>query len=376
MSSGLFPRFEHLRRLTDSQGLLHTARGDCPDRFSGYEAIDNAEALRLCALGSETVEAEVSHWLARTHFGFLSRGRRYDSGVRHECDSTGGWTCRGDDALVQSYLARALSAVIVSELPITLRLSAADWWRMLLEEHGHAVYVPLAAANWLIAIGRLRAADPGRDLDRAETFAHWLIEDLYYANRASDWEWCESAWSQRSAVVATGLWHAYHLLGERRILRVAEALTQFVLDRLFNDSMVVPAGTLGTWARGGSKPPYDQTPEEVTSIIELLCAAEQVSGNAAYGDWAELACQWFEGANTRQLPMIDAASGGCHNALTAAGVDPNQGASAMLACLHAYAAIATRPIQIEEPAIPLIVPFVLESLDLVAPQSESNKRAG
>lgn len=342
------PRFDHLRRLTDTQGLLCTARGEVPDRFSGYRAVENAAALRLCAVGTETVDAEVSQLLARTYFGFLSRGRRYDSGVRHHCDSGGGWTNNTDDSWVQSNLARALAAVIVSELPINIRLSAADWWRMLLEEHAARIDTPLVAANWLIAFGQLRAADPGRDLDRVRELAHWLMEDFYYTNRTSGWEWYAPEWLPLAASFPTGLWHAFHMLGERRIFRVAETMTQFVLDGLIRDDLLEPVGTLGGWQRGALKAQYSQSPAEVHSIIELLCTAERVSGNGTYGEYAEVAAKWFDGHNTKGATMIDPSTGGCYDALTANGVDGNQSAASTLACLLTHAVIASRTVHTRE----------------------------
>jgi hypothetical protein len=305
-------------------------------------------ALRLCAIGTETVESDVSRLLAKTYFGCLSRGRRYDSGVRHHCDSTGGWTVRGDDALVQSHLARALAAVIVSELPIRLRLAAADWWRMLLDEHGQRVHTPLAAANWLIAIGKLRAADPGRDLGRVEALAHHLMEDFYYPNRGPGWEWYDTQWTPLAAAIPTGLWYAYNCLGERRIFRVAQAMTQFVIDHLIVDEMLQPVGMQGTWSRGNARPLYNQSPLEVCSIVELLCTAERVSGTISYGDYAEVAARWFEGRNTRSTAMLDPQTGGVFDTLAGEGPDKNQGASAILSCLLTHAALANRPVHVAE----------------------------
>ena len=184
------PRLEHLRRVTDARALMQAARGDCPDRFAGYDAIDNADALRLCALGSDSVQEDTFHRLAGVYYGFLSQGRRKDGRVSHFRDAKGRWRDGGDDALVQSVLARALAAVLVSELPIQTRLSAADWWADLIK-HADQVRSPRAAANWLLAFGQLHSADPGRDLDRAQALARWLVEDCYYPSRSSDWEWFE-----------------------------------------------------------------------------------------------------------------------------------------------------------------------------------------
>ncbi|MCL2329976.1 MAG: hypothetical protein FWC56_01585 [Phycisphaerae bacterium] len=367
MAPTISPRFDHLRRLTDSQGLLHAARGDVPDRFGGYEAIDNAAALRLCAVGTETVDAELSHVLARTYYGFLSRGRHSDSGVRHRCDASGGWINGRNDSLVQSNLARALATVIVSELPITIRLSAADRWRMLLEEHTPRPQSPLPTANWLIALGQLRAADPGRDVSRAEMLAHWLMEGLYYSNRTSTWDWFELEWQPMAALIPTSLWYAYHLLGEQRILRVAQSTTQFVIDHLFEDGIFQPAGNVGSWSPSSTKPHFDQLPAEVCSVVELLCTAECVSGQQAYGEYASAAARWFNGDNIRKTDLIDPTTGGCYDAITANGLNPNQGAQATLACLLTQAAIAARRVNLTERMIsptPTVQTMVQESVEV------------
>ena len=344
------PRLEHLRRMTDARGLMRAARGDCPDRFAGYDAVDNADALRLCALGSESIEADALHVLARTYDAFLSRGRCQDGRVHHACDAKGRWTDNGDDSLVQSRVARALAAVIVSELPIRMRLSAARWWRELITCADKA-WSPRAAANWLIAFGQLRAADPGRDLDRAEALARWLVEDCFYPTRSSDWEWFEPRWAPSAAIIPAGLWSAYELLSERRFASVARVTTHFAIDHLFEDGLFLPVGSGGGWSTSVSKAIFDQAPAETCSVVELLCVAERVTGLSSYGQFAGYAARWFEGNNVKGASLIDLDSGGCRDALTADGIHPDQGSSAIVSYLLTHAALSDRTVIVEEPPV-------------------------
>ncbi len=344
------PRLDHLRRMTDARGLIHSARGDCPDRFAGYDTIDNADALRSCALGSESVEADAFHTLARIYYTFLSRGRCDDGRVHHTCDARGRWKDDGDDALLQSRVARALSAVIVSELPIKMRLSAADWWRELIKQSGEA-RSPCAAANWLIALAQLRVADPGRDLDRGQALARWLVEDCFYPTRSSDWEWLERRWAPRAACIPAGLWSAYEMLGERRYATVARVTTQFVIDNLFEDGLFLPVGNRGGWSASASKAIFDQLPAETCSVVELLCAAERTSGSGVYGQFADFAARWFEGNNVKGAGLIDPESGGCRDAVTADGIDGNQGGAATVSYLLTHATLSTRTVIVEEPPV-------------------------
>jgi len=338
MSDSTAPRLDHLKRLTDSHGIIHDAQLDFPDRFGGYAAVENTDALRLCALASDTVDADTLSTLAGVYFTFLTQARRRDAGVYHHCDPMGQWHNNGDDLLVQSRLACALSSVIVSELPIKMRLTAAEWWRDLL---GHAdnVRFPVAAANWLIALGTLRAADPGKDLDRTEALARWLVEDCYYPVRSGDWEWFESRWAPGAANIPAALWQAYFMLGERRYAGVAEVTTQFVIDHLFEDDMLMPVGTHGGWSRNTSKAAFDQLPAEVCAVAELLQLAERVSEEPEYRRYAQAAAGWFAGNNIHDAEMIDEKDCGCYDSLTITGPNKNQGASAIVSYLLTQAAI-------------------------------------
>jgi hypothetical protein len=353
-------RLDHLRRLTDPRGLIRSAIGDCPDRSTGYDALDNADALRFCALASAGADDDDLRTLAGTYFKFLGRARREDGRIHHTCSALGAWeegrlehsatggpglsACGAqagrevDDALVQSRLARALAAVMVSELPIPLRMAAADWWPVLLS-HAADVHTPRAAANWIIAIGTLHAADPGRNLRVVETLADRLVEDGYYSVRSSDWEWFEPGWTPTAACLPTGLWYAYALLGQRRLAGVARRTTEFVIDHLFEDGVLMPAGTCGCWQKHTERPLYDQLPGEAAAIVELLRTAAEVTDVDHYRGYADRAADWFNGHNIAGEGLVNRASGGCANAIRAGGLDPNQGAAATIAWLLSEAAL-------------------------------------
>ncbi len=341
MLSDVTIRLDHLKRLTDSLGLIRCARGEVPDRFAGYSAVDNADALRLCAMVSDTAEGEIFHGLACTYFRFLTRARIADGRVHHACNAWGKWHDWDDDSLVQSRVALALAAVMVSELPIKLRLAAAHWWPTLLA-HSQSARTPISAANWLRAITQLHSADPGRDLKRAEKIAQWLVEECYYPIRAAEWEWFESRWQAGGAAIPAALWSAFAVFEESRLAIVARATTEFAIENMFVDEMLMPVGVPGGWPRYKSKAGFDQLPSEVCDIVDLFCTAERVDGAKQYGFYSENAAAWFTGQNVHGLSMIDAQTGACFDALTSSGTSPNQGASAIVSVLTAQAYLSTR----------------------------------
>lgn len=325
-------QLDHLRRMTDPRGLMHAAIDDCPNRSRGYESIDQADALRLCAMGSDTVLGDTLGPLAGTYLDYLNRARTGSGRIHHACDAGGVWMDDRDDAMVQARLARALAAVIVSELPIRLRLQAAAWWTQLLA-CADSPQSPSSAGHWLIALGTLRLADPGRDVDRAIKLASYLVEDCYYACRTTGWEWFEPQWTQGAACIPAGLWLAYRMTDERRLGNVARMTTGFVLEHMFENGVCVPVGTVGGWYRDRSKGRFDQKPGEAASLVELFHIADTVSDAGNYDAPAAQAGAWFAGCNISQTPLVNERTGACSDALRPTGADRNFGATATVAYL-------------------------------------------
>jgi hypothetical protein len=340
---------DHLQRLTDRRGLLCAAVEDRPDPLQGYRAVDNADALRLCvaSLAHQPTDRLLS--LAQTCFDMLLNGQTGDGRVHHHCDIHGRWTDDQDDDVVQSRLARALAAVLASDLPIELRLTAGQWWDVLVDRAAW-FQSPIAAANWLMAIQQLDSEESTRHVTDAQKLAAYL-DKCYSSTRWSDWEWFEPDWQPEAAGIPNGLFAACSLLGGRRHLEVAEITTRFIIDHLFEDGLFLPVGTRGGWSAFVEKAVFDQTPAEALSVVELLCTAGAVTLKPVYGEYADYALRWFTGNNFRGECLIDPATGGCASAITSDGTDTNLSASATVACLLAHEHMAERTVVVEEPTV-------------------------
>lgn len=345
----LRPRLDHLHRLTDRRGLLHAAVEDRPDPLQGYRSIDNADGLRLCATGLADLRTERVLLLAQTYFDMLLSGQTGDGRVHHHCDIHGRWTDDQDDDVVQSRLARALAAVLASDLPIELRLTAGQWWDVLVDRAGW-FHSPITAANWLMAIQQLDSEESTRYVTDAQKLATYL-DKCYNSTRWSNWEWFERHWQPQAACIPAGLFAAYSLLGGRRHLEVAEITTRFVIDHLFEDGLFLPVGTRGGWSAFTDKAMFDQVPSEALGAVELLCTAGAVTVNTVYGEYADYALRWFTGNNLRGQCLIDPTTGGCYSAITPDDIDFNQSASATVACLLAHEFMSQRTVVVEEATV-------------------------
>jgi len=79
-----------------------------------------------------------------------------------------------------------------------------------------------------------------------------------------------------------------------------------------------------------------ERPATAATFIDALGAAYYVNQDEALLGPMRAAADWFLGANSRALPLFDFATGGCCDALSASGLNHNQGTEATANCLIAF----------------------------------------
>ena len=86
----------------------------------------------------------------------------------------------------------------------------------------------------------------------------------------------------------------------------------------------------------GENPDEEEMPILSMSVIEALGALFKSERNPELLKSLRSAADWFLGANRRSEALYDFKSGGCHDALTASGVNQNQGTEATVSCLISF----------------------------------------
>src|SRR6185436_11819161 len=94
-----------------------------------------------------------------------------------------------------------------------------------------------------------------------------------------------------------------------------------------------PVATSSFDASSAEHPCFDQQPIEALATVEACLAAWQVTGDPRRSAEAEAAFNWFGGHNVHGLAVASPDDGGCHDGLTADGLNRNQGAESIL-CYH------------------------------------------
>ena len=116
-------------------------------------------------------------------------------------------------------------------------------------------------------------------------------------------------------------------------MKIGHDSLYFLNGILFRDGYLNIVGNEGWYSKGGAIPLFDQQPVDAASINFACMEAYESIGNKEYLDLAKLAHAWYRGANIHSLSLYNEKTGGCFDALTADGVNLNQGAESTLSLL-------------------------------------------
>jgi hypothetical protein len=115
-----------------------------------------------------------------------------------------------------------------------------------------------------------------------------------------------------------------------------ESLKWLVAQQHRDDKHVfVPIGSRGFFPKGKEKARFDQQPVEACATIAACHQAYRATGESLWLEEAWSAFRWFLGDNDLQVPLYDAATGGCRDGLHPDRVNENQGAESTLSFLMA-----------------------------------------
>jgi glycosyltransferase involved in cell wall biosynthesis len=313
------PKIDHLIRLSDDTGPAHHARHVLPDWSHGYWLEDAAAVLVASAKYLDIFGDADAQRLAERCTALLQTligdGRKVAGALDYARHPKGQAT--------DADLAKALWALgyVAHRGPTSLAEAAIDAFHLLMKratfaEAHAAAYAVLGAANYL-------ARFPGafqlkRFLSQqAQTVLEFCTEGDPDAGPDSNWiqRWRQPDWP----IAAQAMSVAANRLGDDRLREASRTLIARTRDATAD-------GT--SFPRLGHNPAREELPVTAAVYIDALGAAYRDSGEEELIHSIRSAADWFLGVNRAGQPLYDFATGGCHDALTASGLNRNQGTEA------------------------------------------------
>lgn len=320
--------YRYLEKMTDQTGIIQFAVSDQPNPQSGWTVDDNARAL-LVALNMEGNRDKLAFLYAQ----FLKDAQREDGWWRNlkvkdrfltDLDSG---DCQG-----RAFL--ACSIAVSSDMEEVSRL-AREMLENALPTLSQLKF-PRSRAYALLGLVRCASlfdSEGKAIMKTAQEFCDDLIY-IYDRSKGQGWYWFEDEVTYCNGIIPQALFAYYSFSGNHRARSIARDSLAFLSDHLFDEGYLNIVGNKGWWQRGKEIPRYDQQPVDACSMVLALKEAYLATEEKQYFDLAGLAWEWYRGKNINKVSLYNKETGGCHDALTPQGVNPNQGAEALLSWLY------------------------------------------
>jgi glycosyltransferase involved in cell wall biosynthesis len=325
----------HLRRMTDSTGMLQHAIYAIPDRFHGYCTDDNARALVAALMYHDLNDDDETLELADVYLSFLHHAFNPDrKRFRNFMDFGRNWL---EDAGADDVHGRAIWALghAAAAAPNESILSFAT--NMFCDglEGVESLKSPRSWAFCLVGIhAYLKRFGGDTHARRIRDDLAGRLFDMFQANRGDDWPWLEDTVTYANAKLPHALILAGQWIPRRDMLEQGLRSLQWLIDLQIDDHKNVSLiGNQGWMTRGGHRARFDQQPIEAFALIEACAEAYRGTQDRVWIDRARDALGWFTGNNDTRSVLYDYETGGCRDGLHADGPNLNQGAESTLAWL-------------------------------------------
>lgn len=333
-----FPRFDHLRVLTDDTGILQHARFEIPDRDHGYCTDDNARAL-IVALNAQHVlpDGDELSQLSRRYLGFLQQALNRDNGrFRNFMTYDRRWQEEAGSEDSHGRAVWALGQTVLDSPSQGMAAAAMSLFELALPRAMELGSLRACAHAILGVDAYLRRFGGATEVRKAHNVLLDRMLAMFPPVLDSAWPWPENLLTYANGIVPHALLVGGARNGNERAtelgLRTLSWLTEIQTDA--RGGHFVPIGNNGWFYRDGFQARFDQQPIEVQHMTSAHLEAFSLTGDAQWLDEARRCFEWFLGRNDLRQPVCDHATGGCRDGLQAEGLNQNQGAESTLAWLH------------------------------------------
>ncbi len=333
-------KLDHLRRMTDTTGILEHAVFVVPNYPEGYATDDNARALIVAILLEElgvTAPAGAadlaSRYLAFLWLAFDPAAKRFRNCLSYERQ----WQEPGGSEDSHGRALWGLGTVLGRSKDTGLRGAAGRLFELAIPA-AVEFKSPRACAFTLLGLQEYLDSFPGdrAALNASDALGNRLLH-LYRSHQSDDWKWFENVLAYSNARLPQALIRA----GARSANSEMTAAGLEALDWLANvqrcdvKGHFVPVGSQGFYSKKTEKARFDQQPVEACAAVSACLQAYRATGKARWRKEAWSAFNWFLGDNDLQVALYDPSTGGCRDGLHPDRANENQGAESTLSFLMA-----------------------------------------
>jgi hypothetical protein len=325
------PRLDHLRRLTDTTGILQHAKYTIPNFSHGYCVDDNARALVVATKYYRIFRDQRILKLLTPYLSFVQYAQREDGWFRNFV----GYDRRFmDEGGSDDCFGRALWGLgyTIAFAPTAFRALAKELFDKALPRLGDlnlrgAAYAILGLHYYLEQYSG--ASEMRRIIDQLGA----RILALYQTASTEEWRWFEPIIAYGNGIIPHALFLAAYRVEKDEYRTLAEDSLDFLFEVQTVDGRLSLVGSNGWFPKGGARAKFDQQPIDASKLIEACKTGYRRTKKKIYLERMRICFDWFLGNNDTGVPVYDFRTGGCFDGLTPSGANLNQGAESTLSFL-------------------------------------------
>lgn len=330
----------HLFKMTSGFGLFQFAKLAKPIEKSGYTVDDNARALAVTCMYYKRHKDKSALNFLKIYLNFLKYAQDVSTGYfRNYVNSDYSFNekrnnkeSREDPTSRALYsLAKTISAY---ELPETLRSRAMKILKRSLDRKPEFSHTRSIAFYLKALYFYSKVAGKKRFKDEIIKYARVLC-GRFEKHSSKSWHWFEDFLAYSNGIIPESMLLSYRITRKKEFLEIANIAADFLIKHSFRGEICTPIGQRYWYRKGRKRSYFDQQPEEVASLVEMLKTFYLVTGEVKYKTLMINAYNWFLGNNTLNQIVCDFKTGGCYDGVGEKEVNLNQGAESTLSYLTA-----------------------------------------
>ena len=323
---------DHIFRMTDDTGILHESSFGVPEPSKGYTSIDNARALIMTVKLFEQTHSKRVEGLIYKYVSFLSNAQNEDGTFRNSMGYNREFL---EEEVPEECFGRCLGALCYAfsshNTPNAIKMAA----RCLIDKSlPNCMKQTSSRAIAYVIIGLNYLGEEKTNVYISKLAA--LLADHYMHYKSDDWYWFEESLTSCNAILPWALLTAFIVTKETRYLKTGIETLQFLEGKTFTDGYFKPIGSNGLRNCTDEAVQFDEPSLEASEAASAYIEAYLATKNADYLGKAKTCFLWYTGKNSINMSLLDNETGGCHDGIYSAGLNPNQSAVSVISFWMAY----------------------------------------
>ncbi len=339
----LLPKFDlgHIKRLTDSTGIIQHAKYNIPRFKDGYCLDDNSRALLMGTMAYNLLKDQKVLDLMSFYLSYIQYMQNDDGTFRNFLgfdrrflDQIGSEDSFGRTIWALGNLVRYPPNDTYFEIGKEMFLNASPNFKKLSSLRGISNTV-LGISSWLHRF-------PG-DEEMISILKEMIVKitEMYRNQRSANWHWFEPVLAYDNGIIPFSLFQAFEIIGDEEVFKTAKESMEFLDETVFREGYISLIGSDRWFRKGEIRSQYDQQPVDAMAMVLMFNQAYVVTNDNQYLKKMFRSFMWFLGENDLRLPLYDFETYGCNEGLESTGVNRNQGAESTLSYLIAYLTVIT-----------------------------------